>query len=165
MEEAMIEWNQYQEVCKIIQQLQEDPSALDKFVRKNDLLWYHDHLYLYKNSQLKQKVLLELHTSPIRGHLGFLKTYHKIKKDFFWEGIKIDVQNFVLECVLCRQNKGETIKMSGLLQPLAIPSQRCKEVSMDFIVGLPKYEGNIVIMAVMDRLTKYAHFFLSFSSF
>ena len=30
---------------------------------------------------------------------------------------------------------------------------------MDFITGLPKFEGNIVIMVIVDRLTKYAHFF------
>ena len=29
---------------------------------------------------------------------------------------------------------------------------------MDFITGLPKFEGNNVIMVVVDRLTKYAHY-------
>jgi hypothetical protein len=53
VEEARIEWKQDQEVCKIIQQLQEDPGSLDRFARRNDLLWYHDHLYLCNNSQLK----------------------------------------------------------------------------------------------------------------
>ena len=28
---------------------------------------------------------------------------------------------------------------------------------MDFITGLPKYEGKSVIMLVVDRHTKYAH--------
>jgi hypothetical protein len=102
---------------------------------------------------------LELHTSPIGGHSGFLKTYHRIKKYFFWEGIKADVQNFVAKCVVCQQNKGETIKTLGLLQPLAIPSQHWEEVSMDFITGLPKSEGKSVIMVVVDRMKKYAHFF------
>ena len=53
----------------------------------------------------------------------------------------------------------ETIKTPGLLQPLSIPSQRWEEVSMDFITGLPKSEGKSVIMVIVDRLTKYAHFF------
>jgi hypothetical protein len=30
---------------------------------------------------------------------------------------------------------------------------------MDFITGLKKSEGNFVIMVVVDRMTKYAHFF------
>ena len=62
------------------------------------------------------------------------------------------------ECLVFQKNKVETIKTSGLLQPLSIPSQRWEEVSMDFITVLPKSEGKSVIMVVLDRLTKYAHF-------
>ena len=29
---------------------------------------------------------------------------------------------------------------------------------MDFITGLPKFEGKSVIMVLVDRITKYAHF-------
>jgi hypothetical protein len=79
-------------------------------------------------------------------------------KEFFWDGLKTDVQRFVAECLVCQQNKVETIKTLGLLQPLAIQSQRWEEVSMDFITGLPKSEGKSVIMVIVDRLTKYAHF-------
>ena len=91
VEEARIEWKQDQKACKIIQQLKEDPNALEKIMWKNDLLWYKDHLYLSHSSQLKNKILVELHTSPIGGHSGFLKTYHGIKNEFFWEGFKNDV--------------------------------------------------------------------------
>jgi hypothetical protein len=72
-----------------------------------------------------------------------------IKIDFFWEGLKIDVQNFVSECLVWQQNKGETIKTPGILRPLAIPSQHWEEAPMDSIT---------VIMVVVDRLKKYAHF-------
>jgi hypothetical protein len=142
-------------VWTLIQRLQQDSSASDTFTWKNYSLWYKDRLYLCKNSQLKQKVLLELHTSPVGGHLGFLKTYHRVKKDFFWDGLKTDVQSSVEECLVCQQNKVETIKTPSLLQPLSIPSQCWEEVSMDFITGLPKYEGKSVIMVIVDRLTKY----------
>jgi hypothetical protein len=62
------------------------------------------------------------------------------------------------ECFFFQQNKVETINTLSLLQPLAIPSQRWEEVSMDFITGLPKSEGKSVIMVIVDLLTKYAHF-------
>jgi hypothetical protein len=80
------------------------------------------------------------------------------QEGIFWDGLKSDIHKFVVECLVCQQNKVETIKTPGLLQPLAIPCQRWEEVSMDFITGLPKSEGKSVIMVVVDRLTKYAHF-------
>jgi hypothetical protein len=64
----------------------------------------------------------------------------------------------VAECLVCQQNKVETIKTPGLLQPLAISSQRWEEVSMDFITRLPKSEGKSFIVEIVNRLTKYTHF-------
>jgi hypothetical protein len=87
--EARDEWKNDEKVWTLIQRLQQDSSASDTFTWKNDSLWYKDRLYLCKNSQLKQKVLLELHTSPVGGHSGFLKTYHRVKKDFFWMALKL----------------------------------------------------------------------------
>ena len=78
--EARDEWKKDKDVWTLIQKLQQDPSKSDTFSWKNDSLWYKDHLYLCKNSKLKQKILLELHTSPLGGHSGFLKTYHRVKK-------------------------------------------------------------------------------------
>jgi hypothetical protein len=87
--EARDEWKNDEKVWTLIQRLQQDSSASDTFTWKNDSLWYKDRLYLCKNSQLKQKVLLELHTSPVGGHSGFLKTYHRVKKDFFGMALKL----------------------------------------------------------------------------
>ena len=78
--EARDESKKDKEVWKLIQKLQQDPSTSDKFIWKNDSLWYKDRLYLCKNSQLKQNIRLELHTSPLGGHSGFLKTHHRVKK-------------------------------------------------------------------------------------
>ena len=82
MIEARDEWKNDEEVWTLIHKLDQDPSASNTFSWKNDSLLYKDHLYLCNNSQLKQKVILELHTSPLGGHSGFLKTYHRVKKEF-----------------------------------------------------------------------------------
>jgi hypothetical protein len=55
-------------------------------------------------------------------------------------------------CV-CQHNKGEIIKTLVIVQPLAIPSKRWEEVSMEFTIGLPKPKGNNVIIVVVDQLT------------
>ena len=156
--EARDEWKNDKKLWALIQKLQQEPSTSDTFSWKIDSLWYKDRLYLCNNSQLKQNILLELHISPLGGNSGFLKTYQRAKKDFFWDGLKSDIQKFVAECLVFQQNKVETIKTPGLLQPLSIPSQCWEEVSMYFITGLPNFEGKSVIMVVVDRLTKYAHF-------
>jgi hypothetical protein len=91
-------------VWNTIQRLQQDFGASDTFTWKNDSLSHKDRLYLCKNSQLKQKVLLELHTSLVGGHSRFLKTYHRFKREFFGDGLKTDVQRFVVECLVFQQN-------------------------------------------------------------
>ena len=59
---------------------------------------------------------------------------------------------------MCKRCKHETVAAPGLLQPLHIPNQAWKSVSMDFIKGLPKSEGKTCIFVVVDRFTKFAHF-------
>jgi hypothetical protein len=45
-----------------------------------------------------------------------------------------------------------------LLNPLPIPANAWQDLSIDFIEGLPKYEGYLVILVVVNHLTNYAHF-------
>ena len=71
--------------------------------------------------------------------------------------MKKDIYHFISECDICQRNKGELIKPLGILQPLPIPASIWIEISMDFIMGLPKASNKAVIMVVVDRLSKYAH--------
>ena len=71
--------------------------------------------------------------------------------------MKKDILQFFIECEVFQRNKGETVKSLGVLQPLPILASMWM-ISMDFIVGLPKAGNMPVIMVVVDRLSKYAHF-------
>jgi hypothetical protein len=115
-------------------------------------------LYLSKQSKLKFTVLSELHATPTDGHFEFTKTYDRVKHSFFWDGMKQDIHNFVAQCDVCQCNKGETVKSPSTLQSLLIPPAIWRNISMDFITGLPKSENKLVIMVVVDILSKYAHF-------
>uniref|UniRef100_A0A0A9AK86 Integrase catalytic domain-containing protein n=1 Tax=Arundo donax TaxID=35708 RepID=A0A0A9AK86_ARUDO len=72
--------------------------------------------------------------------------------------MKQEVKEFVQECVVCQINKAEHIPYPGLLQPLPVPDMAWTHISMDFVEGLPKSHGKDVILVVVDRLTKFAHF-------
>jgi hypothetical protein len=71
--------------------------------------------------------------------------------------MKQDVRNFVAESDVCQRNKGEIVKSPGTLQPLSIPPAIWRDISKDFIIGLPKSGNKSVIMVVVDRLAMYAH--------
>jgi hypothetical protein len=50
------------------------------------------------------------------------------------------------------------LKSVGSLQPLPIPDWKWEDISMEFIVGLPKTsKGFDSIWVVVDRLTKTTH--------
>lgn len=95
---------------------------------------------------------------PTDGHQGVLKTYQRLKRCFYWQSMKQDIKKFVSKCAVCQQNKYETIAPLGLLQPFPIPEKIWTSISMDFIVGLPNCKGKTMIMVVVDRLSKFAHF-------
>ena len=68
------------------------------------------------------------------------------------------VEDFVKQCGICQQAKHEHCHVPGLLQPLPIPAGAWQDISLDFIEGLPLSIGANVILVIVDRFTKYAHF-------
>lgn len=69
-----------------------------------------------------------------------------------------DVRQFIRNCTICQSSKADLAAYPGLLQPLPAPEGVWIDISMDFIIGLPKYVENTVIFVVVDKLSKYAHF-------
>lgn len=69
-----------------------------------------------------------------------------------------DILNYARKCDVCQRCKPDLAASPGLLQPLPIPNRVWDDISMDFIEGLPRSQGKQVILVVVDRLSKYAHF-------
>lgn len=111
-----------------------------------------------KDAALRKDILLHFHDSALGGHSGTQATLKRIAQTFYWKGMKKDIYNHIQECLVCQQNKGETVASPGFLQPIPIPERIWTEISMDCIVGLPNSHGNTAILVVVDRLSKAAHF-------
>jgi len=122
------------------------------------LIKHQGQVWIGNNSALQTKLIAVCHSSAIGGHSGVAATYYKLKKHFAWKGMKHQVEDFVKQCAICQQSKHVHHHPLGLLQPLPIPDGIWQDLSMDFIEGLPKSEGFSVILVVVDRFTKYAHF-------
>lgn len=105
-----------------------------------------------------RQLIETFHDSSIGGHSGQLGTLERLGQLFYWPLMKQMVIQHVSECEVCQRNKDENVAYPGLLQPLPIPDQAWRHISMDFIEGLPKSQGKDVIFVVVDKLTKSAHF-------
>ncbi|KAL0541315.1 hypothetical protein IC582_021357 [Cucumis melo] len=120
---------------------------------------FERRLYVPVDNVVKTKLLTEAHSSPFSMHPGSTKMYQDLKRVNWWRNMRREVAHFVSRCLVCQQVKAPRLKPTGLLQPLSVPGWKWESVSMDFITGLPRtLKGYTVIWAVVDRLTKSAHF-------
>lgn len=117
LKEAKKEWTTNSTSSEINHKLKHDPTSIAEFAWEINILWYKGQIYIYEDFEFKNKILYEYYSSLIIGNAEFRKIYHKIKQDFFWKGLKWDIHQFLLAYMTCYNHK-------GLLQPLAIPSQR-----------------------------------------
>jgi heat shock protein HspQ len=124
----------------------------------NGLIRYKSHIWIGQNSALQTRLINVFHSSAISGHSGTKVTYQRLKNHFVWKGMKHAVEEYIKQCPICQQAKHTNTAPAGLLQPLPIPKGVWRDLSMDFIEGLPKSQGYSVILVVVDRLTMYAHF-------
>jgi hypothetical protein len=75
--------------------------------------------------------------------------------------MKIEITRYVARCDTCRRVKAIHMKTIGPLQFLHILTWKWEDISMDFIVRLPRTaKGYDSIWVIIDRLTKIAHFLL-----
>jgi hypothetical protein len=85
--------------------------------------------------------------------------YKDLKVRFWWEKMREDITEYVARCDTCQRVKAEHQRPAGLLQPLEIPTWKWEDISMDFVVGLPRSQrGHDAIWVIVDKLTKVAHF-------
>ncbi|RDX93872.1 hypothetical protein CR513_23808, partial [Mucuna pruriens] len=92
------------------------------------------------------------------GHFGVKKTLEILSEHFYWPNMKHDVQSICNQCITCKQAKSKVMP-HGFYTPLPVPNQPWTDVSMDFILGLPRsHSGKDCIFVVMDRFSKMAHF-------
>jgi hypothetical protein len=145
-------------IQEIKEQIKED-KAPGFSVDDQGTLWYKKRICVLEIKEIKESILREAHDSAYSIHLGSTKMYHDLKSRYWWYGMKRAIAEYVALCDNCQRVKAERQRPAGLLQPLKIPEWKWEEISMDFIVGLPKTQsGYDSIWVIVDRLSKVAHF-------
>ncbi|PKU66246.1 hypothetical protein MA16_Dca014096 [Dendrobium catenatum] len=82
-------------------------------------------------------ILQECHESGIAGHFGRDKTLALTKEHFYWPSLSRDVERFIKRCRVCVVAKTQGKKI-GLYTPLPVPEGPWTDVSLDFVLGLPR---------------------------
>lgn len=104
---------------------------------------------------LRLRILDELHSE---GHVGRDRTLQLVTERYFWPTLRRDVERYIERCRACQQAKGKASN-AGLYLPLPTPTQPWTDISMDFVLGLPRTQrGNDSIFVVVDRFSKMSHF-------
>ena len=123
------------------------------------VLYFGDRLCVPDQEELRRQILDEAHKTPNAMHPGSTKMYQDLKNRFWWPGMKRDIARYVSICLTCQRVKAEHQRPGGALQPIQIPEWKWEDISMDFVVGLPRTtNGFDAIWVIVDRLTKSAHF-------
>ena len=78
-------------------------------MERDGLLWNKDCLVLPPNSPHKEAVIHEFHNTPMGGHSGMFRTYKRIASNFYWVGMKKDIQDYIRCCDTCQRNKSDTL--------------------------------------------------------
>jgi hypothetical protein len=121
--------------------------------------------YLFKANKLciprtsvRDFLVWELHAGGLAGHFGRDKTIEEVERQFYWPGLKRDVAKIIGHCRQCQLAKHRKQNV-GLYTPLPVPDKPWQDVSMDFVLGLPRtLKKHDSIFVVVDRFSKMAHF-------
>ena len=150
---------------QIINELKEGKNKkyLIGYKMENDLLYkviykanHEPRLLLCVPKKLRRQILEELHDNVLSGHLGFQKTFTKIRERFYWNRMEMSVRKYVNSCKSCQERKPEPGLKKGELQPMEYPTTPFEMVSMDIMGSLTETpRKNRYIIVMMDYCTRW----------
>jgi len=134
-----------------------DGKARNNFFVNNGFVFRANKLCIPASS-VDLLLLQEAHGGGLMGHFGAKKTEDILAGHFFWPKTRRDVERFVACCTTCQKAKSR-LNPHGLYMPLPVPSVPWENISMDFVLGLPRNrKGRDIVLVVVDRFSKMAHF-------
>jgi hypothetical protein len=119
------------------------------------LVLHSGRVFVPSSSALWPDILATAHGT---GHEGVQKTIHRLRASFYNPQAARIVRDYIKACAVCQRNKSEHLHPAGLLQPLPVPDSVWADIAMGFVEGFPRVGGKTVVLTVVDRFSKYAHF-------
>ena len=133
------------------------PAKYKEMYLEHGLVYSRGKVFI-EDESLKAQILQLMHDSPLAGHPGIEKTSELVKREFHWKGIDKYIKDYVASCDMCQRTKVPRHKPYGLIKSLPVPTNPWKDIGMDFVGPLPMSKGYDMMLIVICRLTKQAHF-------
>ena len=100
--------------------------------------------YLFKSTRLcipksgtGELLIREVYSGSLAGHYGENKTLLMLQEHYYWPGMSKDVQDILKRCATSQVAKSHLLPQ-GLYTLLPVPTKPKVDVSMDFVLGLPR---------------------------
>ncbi|GKC77243.1 putative reverse transcriptase domain-containing protein [Tanacetum coccineum] len=119
--------------------------------RADGTLCFNGRSWLPCYSDLRTMIMHESHKSKYSIHPGSDKMYQDMKKLYWWPNMKANIATYVSKCLTCAKVKAEHQRPSGLLVQPDIPQWKWDNITMDFVMKLPKSsQGYDTIWVIID---------------
>jgi len=141
-------------ILEFNKKLESDP--LPHGWKKSEELWtYMGKIYI--PPILRQSVFREMHSQGPSAHPGVKGTAAVLTTDYYWPGLRSDVQEWIKNCDTCQRMKNRNKKPHGTLKPIDPVPRFWGVVTTDLITGLPMCKGFDSIFTATDKRGKIKH--------
>jgi cleavage and polyadenylation specificity factor subunit 1 len=106
---------------------------------------------LYIPEQLRRKLFDNLHGIS---HPSIRATRKLIASRYFWSNLNKDCNNWSKTCISCQRSKVHRHTKSEYGR-FDVPAGRFEHIHMDLVGPLPPSNGNIYILSIVDRFTRW----------
>lgn len=85
--------------------IQNNPQANADYKLREGLIFFKEKIWIPPTCNFKHLLVEEFHNTPLGGHMGINKTLSRLQSNFYWQGMRKDVQEFVAQCNECQKNQ------------------------------------------------------------
>ena len=103
--------------------------------------------------QDRERILYDLHSSPLGGHFGLKRTIEKARERYYWPTMGQDIKSYIESCDSCQRfGSPQRIQLTESI-PVVRPFF---QIGIDYVGPLERTEsGNRYIIVATDYFTKW----------
>lgn len=103
---------------------------------------------------MREDVILAAHHAPTAGHMGFKRTFNKVRARYWWRGMKESIKLVLAECSRCNARNGKSNRKVPL-SPMERTGEPFRRIGIDFMTLPLTKNRNKYLLVVVDHASKW----------